>query len=327
MKKGFWFHKNVLVTGATGLLGSWMAERLAENGANVTTLMRDIVPDSRFFQEGIDKKVNIARGELENYREIERTMNEYEIDTVFHLGAQTIVGTANRSPLPTFRANIEGTWNVMEACRNSKLIERVVFASSDKAYGEQEKLPYTEDAPLKGRHPYDVSKSCSDLIAQSYFHTYGLPVCVTRCGNLYGPGDLNFNRIIPGTIKSVLLGERPVIRSDGTFIRDYFFVKDAADAYMLLAESMERKGIAGEAFNFSTQNKLTVLQVVKAVLKAMDSDLQPRILNEAKAEIRDQYLSSEKANRFLQWGAKYPIEKGLKETIPWYEKYMKKHSG
>jgi len=327
MTKEFWFQKNVMVTGGTGLLGAWTVEQLIANGANVTVLLRDIVPTSMFFEKGLDKKVNVARGELEDYFAIERTMNEYEIDTVFHFGAQAIVGTANRSPMGTFKSNVEGTWNLMEAARNSVLVKRIVVASSDKAYGEQEKLPYTEDAPLKGRHPYDVSKSCADLIAQAYFHTYGLPVCVARCGNLYGPGDLNFNRIIPGTIRSILLGERPIIRSDGTYIRDYLYVKDAADAYVTMAENMKRKEIVGEAFNFSTTNKITVLDMVKLILKTMDSKLEPLILNEAKGEIKHQYLSTEKASRMFGWVAKYSLDQGLKETVPWYANYIRKHVG
>jgi CDP-glucose 4,6-dehydratase len=214
----------------------------------------------------------------------------------------------------------------MEAARNSELVERVVFASSDKAYGDHERLPYSEDTPLQGRHPYDVSKSCADLIAQSYFHTYGLPVCVARCGNLYGPGDLNFNRIIPGTIRSILLGQKPQIRSDGTYTRDYLFVKDAAQAYMVLAENMHRKEIVGQSFNFSTMNKITVLQLVKLILKEMGSKLESEVLNQAKGEIRHQYLSSEKAKKLLKWEAAYSIEKGLKETIPWYVDYIKKRA-
>ncbi|MBN2122382.1 GDP-mannose 4,6-dehydratase [Candidatus Micrarchaeota archaeon] len=321
----FWKGKNVFVTGASGILGSHVTEALVAEGACPTILVRDGVPTSRLIETGTSEKVNTVRGDIEDYWVIERALNEYEIDTVFHLGAQTIVGAANRSPMGTFRANIEGTWNVMEACRNSKLAERVVFASSDKAYGDQEKLPYTEDAPLQGRHPYDVSKSCSDLIAQSYFHTYNLPVCVCRCGNLYGPGDLNFNRIIPGTIKSVLEGKAPIIRSDGTYVRDYLYVKDAANAYLTLAEKMGKKEVAGQAFNFSTANKLSVLEVVEAVLGAMGSELKPKILNEAKGEIKKQYLSSSKAKELLGWEAQYPLEKGLSETIPYYETYIRKH--
>ncbi|MFH1471047.1 MAG: GDP-mannose 4,6-dehydratase [Candidatus Micrarchaeota archaeon] len=324
MKKAAWFEKNVLVTGATGFLGPWVVQELATKGANVTILMRDYVPESMLFENSSHKGANIVRGDFEDYWTVERAMNEYEIETVFHLGAQAIVGAANRSPMATFKANILGTCNVLEAARNSKLVKKVVFASSDKAYGDQEKLPYTEEAPLQGRHPYDVSKSCADLIAQSYYHTYGLPVAIARCGNLYGPGDLNFNRIIPGTIKSIALGERPVIRSDGTYIRDYFYVKDAAAAYVTLAEKMDQKKLFGEAFNFSTGNRISVLELVEKILGLMKSGLKPQVLNEAKGEIKNQYLSSEKAKRVLGWEAVYSIEKGLGETIPWYLSFLKK---
>ncbi len=325
MKNDFWSERNVFVTGASGMLGSWVVQYLVSLGAKPTILLRDGVPSSRLYEMKLDSKVNVVRGSVEEYWVLERTLNEYEIETVFHLGAQTIVGAANRSPLGTFRSNIEGTWNVMEASRNSSLVGRVIFASSDKAYGDQKQLPYTEDAPLEGRHPYDVSKSCSDLIAQSYFYTYGLPVSVARCGNLYGPGDLNFNRIIPGTIKSILSNENPIIRSDGTYIRDYLYIKDAAEAYLTLAENTSRKEIVGNAFNFSTANKLTVLEVVEAVLDSMNSSLEPRILNEAKGEIKNQYLSSKKAKELLDWESKYSIKEGLAETVPWYEKYIKIH--
>jgi len=323
MGQGFWFGKNVMITGAAGFLGAYVAEELVAKGAEVTFFLRDYVPSSRIYEDGIWAKVNAARGELENYSSVERTMNEYEIDTVFHLGAQAIVGAANRSPIQTFKANIEGTWNVCEAARNSPLVKRVIVASSDKAYGDQEKLPYDESTPLEGKHPYDVSKSCADLIAQSYFHTYSLPVAIARCGNLYGPGDTNFNRIIPGTIRSVLLNESPVIRSDGTFVRDYFYVKDAAQAYVLLGEKMGAKGLSGEAFNFGTGNRMDVLSLVNLILREMGSSLRPIIKGEASAEIKSQYLSCTKAEKAFGWKAKYSIEVGLRETLPWYEKYLK----
>lgn len=323
MKNNFWFQKNVLITGASGFLGSYVAEDLLAAGANVTFLMRDYVPSSMLYETGIWKKANATRSQLEDYFAVERTINEYEIDTIFHLGAQAIVGAANRSPLQTFKSNIEGTWNILEAARNSKLVQRVIVASSDKAYGEQDELPYTEETPLQGRHPYDVSKSCADLIAQSYFNTYGLKVSITRCGNFYGPGDINFNRIIPGTIRSVLLGQQPVIRSDGTYVRDYLFVKDAATAYLQLCQNMHRKEVVGQAFNFSTNSRIDVRSLVNIILKLMRSDLKPVILGEAAAEIKNQYLSSEKAAKLLGWQARYDLEEGLKETIPWYEKYLK----
>lgn len=318
----YWEDKNVFVIGATGLLGSWLVKALVDNNANVGCLVRDVVPKSNLYLNGYYKKVVMVNGSLEDYFLIERTLNEYEVDTIFHLGAQTIVGTANRSPLATFESNIKGTWNVLEAARNSKLIERIIVASSDKAYGEQEKLPYTEDMPLKGKHPYDVSKSCADLIAQSYYYTYNLPVGITRCGNFYGGGDLNFNRIVPGTIKSVLNNERPVIRSDGGYIRDYIFIQDAVEAYLFLAEKLDNPAIRG-AFNFSNESQVTVFELVKEILKLMNrEDLEPVILNEAKNEIKHQYLSARKAKEILGWKPKYNFEKGLRETIEWYKKFL-----
>jgi CDP-glucose 4,6-dehydratase len=295
---------------------------LVDKGANVVCLVRDIVPKSNLYLNGYYKKVIILNGRLEDYFLIERTLNEYEINTIFHLGAQTIVGTANRSPLATFESNIKGTWNVLEAARNSEIIERIIVASSDKAYGEHEKLPYTEDMPLKGKHPYDVSKSCADLIAQSYYNTYNLPVGITRCGNFYGGGDLNFNRIVPGTIKSVLNNERPVIRSDGGYIRDYIYILDAVEAYLFLAEKLDNPTIRG-AFNFSNESQVTVLDVVKMIFKQMNrEDLEPLILNEAKSEIKHQYLSARKAREMLGWKPKYNLETGLRETIEWYNNFF-----
>jgi len=320
----FWKKRNVLVTGATGLLGSWLIEELLKRGANVTCLLRDWVPGSKLVSSGLLVQTNIVHGELEDYTVVLRAMNEYEVDTVFHLGAQTIVGTASRSPLSTFEANIRGTWNLMEACRLcSKLIERVVVASSDKAYGGHDQLPYMEDTPLQGRFPYDVSKSCADLISFSYFHTYRTPIAVTRCGNLFGGGDLNFNRLIPGTIRSTLQDEAPIIRSDGKFIRDYFYVKDAVNAYLQLAESLPDERFVGQAFNFGNETPVSVLDLVGKILKLTGkTSLVPRVLNEATYEIREQYLDCSKAKRMLHWQSKYTMEEGLQETIVWYRNYL-----
>ncbi|VWA42936.1 GDP-mannose 4,6-dehydratase [Bacillus altitudinis] len=321
---GFWNGKNVFVTGCTGLLGSYLVKELIDQGANVTGLVRDQVPRSNLYQGGQFEKMNVVQGALEDMQTIERALGEYEIDTVFHLAAQAIVGVANRHPVSTFEANILGTWNVLEACRRQPLIKRVIVASSDKAYGDQEQLPYDEDMPLNGKHPYDVSKSCADLISHTYYNTYGLPVCITRCGNLYGGGDLNFNRIIPQTIQLVLEGKAPEIRSDGTFIRDYFYIEDAVKAYLLLAEKMEEKGLAGEAFNFSNEIQLTVLELVDKILKAMGSELKPRILNQGTHEIKHQYLSAEKARKLLDWKPDYSIDEGLEKTIEWYREFFQK---
>lgn len=305
------------------MLGSWMTEELLARGANVTCLIRDWIPESQLVNSGAVARINAVRGALEDYDTLARALNEYEIDSVFHLGAQTIVGTALRAPLSTFEANIRGTWNVMEACRVNPKVERVVVASSDKAYGEQEQLPYTEDAPMSSKYPYDVSKSCSEFIAFSYFHTYQTPVAVTRCGNLYGGGDLNFNRLIPGTIRSVLNDEAPIIRSDGQFIRDYFFVRDAVDAYLTLAERMPNAQFNGEAFNFSTETPVSVLELVDQILKLTGkTHLKPKVMNEASREIHKQYLSCEKAKRMLNWQSKFSLDEGLGETIDWYRQRL-----
>jgi CDP-glucose 4,6-dehydratase len=317
--------KNVFVTGATGIVGYWLTSHLYQLGAEVTIYMRDFVPKSSLIKSTIFSKVNVVTGHLEDYLNIKRALNEYEVDTVFHLGAQTIVETANRSPLATFNSNVRGTWNVLEACRNSILVKNIVVASSDKAYGSNDELPYTEDMPLAGEHPYDVSKSCSDLIAQSYSKTYGMPIGVARCGNIYGGNDLNFNRIVPGTIKSLLHNQRPIIRSDGTFKRDYIYVNDVVDSYITIAENLHKKEIKGQSFNFGNDKPLKVLEIVKAIQGLMGKEkLKPKILNTARGEIKDQYLNSKKARKLLNWKPKYTLEQGLKETIEWYKNFFKK---
>lgn len=324
MVNKFWNNKNVFVTGGTGFLGSYLVKKLVNYGANVTILVRDYIPQSNIYIGEEYEKVNVVHGMLEDYLLIERALGEYEIDTVFHLAAQAIVGVANKNPLGTFKANIEGTWNILEAARKSPLIKQVIVASSDKAYGDQEKLPYDENMPLQGKHPYDVSKSCTDLIAQTYYETYKLPVCITRCGNLYGGGDLNFNRIIPQSIQSILNKEAPVIRSDGSFIRDYFYIEDAVDAYINLAEKIVELNLGGQAFNFSNEIQLTVLELVNKILKIMGSDIKPIILNQGSNEIIHQYLSAKKARTVLGWSPNYTIDKGLSKTIEWYKNFLKK---
>jgi len=316
-----WRGRRVFVTGATGLLGSALVGELLDRGADVTCLVRDWVPSSRLLQSGSVSRANVVGGDLQDLDLLVRALNEYEIDTVFHLGAQTIVGTAHRSPMSTFESNIRGTWQLLEACRmNARLVKRVIVASSDKAYGEHEQLPYREDTPLQGRFPYDASKSCADLISLSYFHSYRTPVAVTRCGNLWGPGDLNFNRLVPGTIRSALAGESPIIRSDGSFRRDYFYVRDAVDAYLTLADHMVDGRFSGEAFNFGNEQPYTVLQVVELILRTMGrTDLKPTILNEASGEILNQYLDCAKAREQLGWRPQYTFEAGLKETVKWYQ--------
>lgn len=319
-----WHQRRVFVTGATGLLGSALVEALVSRQADVTCLVRDGVPASRLNSEGWIARVNVVHGALEDFATLARAINEYEIDTVFHLAAQTIVGTANRSPLSTFEANIRGTWHLLEACReNRKLVQRVVVASSDKAYGVHERLPYTEDLPPLGRFPYDVSKSCTDLLAFSYFHSFQLPVAITRCGNLYGPGDLNFNRLIPGTIRSALAGTPPIIRSDGQFVRDYFFIRDAVAAYLALAERLPEARCVGQAFNFGTETPLSVLELVNTLLRVLQMPhLQPVVLNEASCEIPRQFLDCSKARAVLDWRPAFSLEQGLAETVRWYRMHL-----
>lgn len=321
--RGFWLDRPTLVTGATGLIGGWLVRRLLAAGADVVCLVRDWVPQSAFVGEGLMQRVKVVRGDVSDQQLLERTLGEYEVNTVIHLAAQTIVGIANRNPVSTFEANIQGTWSLLEASRRSPAVRQIVVASSDKAYGEHEALPYSEDAPLQGRHPYDVSKSCADLIAQAYAHTYGLPVAVTRCGNFYGGGDLNWNRIVPGTIRSVLRGQRPVVRSDGQFVRDYFYAEDGAAANMVLAEALSADpDLRGHAFNFSNEIQVTVLELVGRILSLMNSDLEPEVRNEASNEIRHQYLSAEKARRMLDWRPLFTLDEGLRRTIEWYEKFL-----
>jgi CDP-glucose 4,6-dehydratase len=320
---GFWGDRPTLVTGATGLVGSWLVGRLREAGADVVCLVRDWVPQSELVRTRAIESIKVVRGDVRDQALLERALGEYEIDTVFHLAAQTIVTIANRNPLSTFATNVEGTWAVLEACRRSPRVRQVVLASSDKAYGDGQGLPYDEDTPLQGRHPYDVSKSCADLIAQCYAATWGLPVAITRCGNFYGGGDLNWNRLVPGTIRSALRGQPPVIRSDGSPVRDYFYVEDGAAAYMLLAERLaEDPRLRGEAFNFSNEIQMTVRDLVGTILKLMGSNLEPEVRNEAAHEIHQQCLRAEKARRVLGWRPLFDLGSGLERTIAWYQEAL-----
>lgn len=323
INKIFWRDRPVFVTGATGLVGSWLIRELLEAEADVVCLVRDWIPNSELVRANLIDKVKVVRGDVCEQETLERTLGEYEIDTVIHLAAQTIVGIANRNPISTFETNIQGTWNLLEACRRSPLVKQIVVASSDKAYGDQEILPYNENTPLQGTHPYDVSKSCGDLIAHTYAKTYNLPVVITRCGNFYGGGDLNWNRIVPGTIRSTLRGNRPVIRSDGTFVRDYFYVEDGAAAYLLLAEKLaENRNLIGEAFNFSNEIQVTVLELTNKILELMNSKFEPEVLNQANNEILHQYLSAEKARTVLDWSPNFTLDEGLKKTIVWYQDFF-----
>jgi CDP-glucose 4,6-dehydratase len=320
----FWTDRQVFVTGATGLLGSHMTAELVARGANVVCLVRDEVAASHFHRLGLAQKVVVVHGQLEDYPLLERALNEHEIDAVFHLGAQAIVTIANRNPLSTWESNVRGSYNLLEACRrNERKVKRVVVASSDKAYGDQPELPYTEESRLEGRFPYDCSKSCTDLIARSYFDSFRVPVCITRCGNLFGPGDLNWNRIVPGTIRSALRGEQPIIRSDGSFVRDYVYVGDAVSAYLELAEQMDRADVVGEAFNFSDEKPLDVRQICAKTLVACGrADLEPVVLGQATHEIKAQYLASDKARVRLGWKPRFGLEQGLAQTVGWYREHL-----
>jgi len=322
-KTSHWHDRPVLVTGATGLLGGWLVRRLVEQGADVVALVRDWVPKSTLLSADLLQHVTLVRGDVREQDVLERAMGEYEIDTVFHLAAQTIVGTANRNPVSTLDTNIRGTWALLEAARRSPMVKAVITASSDKAYGDHVTLPYDETAALQGAHPYDASKSCADLISHMYAVTFGVPVAITRCGNFYGGGDLNWNRLVPGTIRSALRGKRPVIRSDGTLIRDYFYVEDGAAAYMQLAEALhERPALAGEAFNFSNELQVDVLSLTKKILAHLQSELEPDVRSEAKHEIQHQWLTAAKARRELQWTPQFTLDEGLERTVAWYREFL-----
>jgi CDP-glucose 4,6-dehydratase len=322
-RKAFWRDRPTLITGATGLLGSWLTKTLVNAGAQVVILVRDWVPNSELVRSTTLERVSVVRGDIADATTMQRTFSEYEVDTCFHLAAQTTVGIANRMPTPTFETNIKGTWTLLEAARQWPEIKRVIVASSDKAYGDQDILPYDENTPLQGLHPYDVSKSCADLITLTYAHTYKLPVAITRCGNMYGGGDLNWNRIVPGTIRWALRGEQPLVRSDGTLKRDYVFVLDIVDAYLTLAEHMIDGALTGEAFNFGLNQPLSVLEMVHLIIDISPyPDLLPIVLNEARNEIKDQYLDSHKAMSTLGWKPLYTLEDGLRLTMAWYEDYL-----
>ncbi len=324
-----WRERNVFITGCTGLLGGWLTQALVGLGANVDGLVRDFVPNSRLVTTGLINQITTVRGSLTDPGLVERALNEYEIETVFHVAAQALVGIANRNPISTFETNIRGTWTVLEAARHVDTVKQLVVASSDKAYGYHATLPYDEGFALRGDHPYDVSKSCADLIAASYAKTFGSPVAITRCGNFFGGGDLNFNRIVPGTIRSVILGQRPVIRSDGTMTRDYIYIEDAVHGYLLLAEKLaEDPSLAGMAFNFSCEQPATVLQMTDALLQVMGrEDLTPIVLNQASNEIPHQWLNAGLARERLGWHPMMSREEGLQRTVAWYEEFFRTKIG
>lgn len=322
-ESGFWTRRPVLVTGATGFLGGWLVQELLDREARVVALVRDSAPQCMFVRERLGERAAVAKGDLADLDTLRRVCAEYEIDTVFHLAAQALVGVAVADPVGTLEANVRGTWNVLEAARQTG-VRQIVVASSDKAYGASDDLPYREDHPMQGRYPYDVSKSCADLVCRMYAETYELPVCVTRCGNLYGGGDLNWSRTVPGVIRATHFGERFVIRSDGKYVRDFLYVRDAADAYLQLAEQMNAdRSLWGQAFNFSLETRLTVLDLTHKILERMKrGDLEPVIQNAASSEIREQFMSAEKARKTLGWTPRHGLDRGLEETIAWYTRFL-----
>lgn len=319
----FWQDRRVFITGATGFIGGWLVQSLLKREADIIVLLRDWLPQSLLFQNGLYNKVTIIRGDLNDIKKLKRILVEYEIQSVFHLAAQTIVPIANKNPLSTFESNIAGTWNLLEACRLSKTLDSIMVASSDKAYGEAPNLPYKETMALNAIYPYDVSKACADRIAFCYAKTFNLPIAITRCGNFFGGGDFNWNRLIPSTIRSIIRGFSPVIRSDGSLIRDYIYVEDAISAYLTLCEALSKdQFLSGEAFNFSNEMQYTVIDLVNHILGAMDSDLTPIILGENNGEISAQYLDSSKAYECLAWRPRFTLIEGLKRTIDWYQDFL-----
>jgi CDP-glucose 4,6-dehydratase len=319
-----WADRSVLVTGAGGFIGSWLTQRLVEAGAEVVALVPELDPRSQFVRGGASERVTVVPGVLEDADAVERVTIGHGVDTVFHLGAQTLVGPAHRDPVATFEANIRGTYLLLDACRRATdVVRRVVVASSDKAYGTARALPYTEATRLEGRAPYEVSKTATDLLAQSYAGTYELPVAIARCGNVYGGGDLNWSRIVPGTIRSLVQGEQPVLRSDGTFVRDYLHVDDVVDAYLVLADWLDgidapADDLGGVAFNFSAEAPLTVTEIYRAVCEAYGGYVEPAVLDEAVGEIHDQYLDASRAHTELGWKAEVELAAGTARTVEWY---------
>ncbi len=325
MDKINWNGTNVLVTGADGFIGSHVAKALIERGSEVTTVVRDIKSRNNMDVLGIKSKINLVYGDIANLQDCERAINEYDIQFCFHIAAQALVGPANRNPISTFESNIRGSWSILEACRTSKTVKGIIVTSSDKAYGQQEELPYTEDSQLNGYYPYDASKACEEIIARSYYMTYNMPLAITRNGNTYGPADMNMSRIVPEIVTSLLKGKRPVIRSDGSPERDYMYIKDSVSAHLTLAENLHRKEVLGQAFNFGTGNPISVMDLYKKIASIMGkSSIKPKILSKAQNEIDRQYLDSTKAKKILGWEARYGLDSGIRETIEWYKGYFSK---
>lgn len=323
-----WRDTPVLVTGAQGFIGSWLVSRLLDDGARVVALRRDVPAESRFGIEGLEQRCDVVLGDLGDYDALVRALNEYEVRAVFHLGAQTIVGTANRSPLSTYETNIRGTYLLLEACRAVGVvgggIERVVVASSDKAYGDHETLPYDETFSLQPRYPYDVSKAATDMIARSYAITYGLPTAVTRLANVYGGGDFNFSRIVPDTARALVRGDRPVIRSDGTPERDYIYAEDAVDAYLAIAASLDDEAMRGRAWNAGAGKPYSVSEIVGRLIAVSGRDVEPDVQGEGtpRGEIDRQFLDSSRIRDELGWEPRWSLDDGLRETWAWYERHL-----
>ncbi len=323
MNASFWIDRPVLITGCSGLTGSWLAANLVESGADVVGLIRDQIPRSQLYRSGTINKISVVDGDISDYKLLERTLVEYEIDTIFHLAAQTIVSIANRAPLSTFETNIKGTWSLLEAARRNPTVHQILMASTDRVYGDQETLPYVENMASLGTHPYDVSKSCADLIAIAYVKTYDLPLVITRFSNIYGGGDLNWNRLIPGSMRSIIRGERPIIRSDGSFRRDYVFVEDVVEGYLRAAEQLQSDSIRGQIFNMGTDEPTSVLHIVKNIIAISDQpQLTPLILDEEKKEIAEKYVDSKKAKDMLGWNPQHDLSRGLSKTMKWYREFL-----
>jgi len=320
----FWKNKKVLITGFEGFLGSHLAKAILQTEAKVVGLDIKTLRKETILCRQDYKKMVVYKGSVANRNLVRNVLDKHSINVIFHLAAEAIVSRSHKNPLNTFESNIAGTWEVLEAARRQGNVQAIVVASSDKAYGAHQKLPYREDAPLIANHPYDVSKSCADLIAHTYFHTYGLPIAITRCGNIYGPGDFNFSRLIPDAFRCILSGKTLKVRSDGKFVRDYVYVNDIVSGYIRIAELLSRRKLSGEAFNLSDEKPITVVKLLQEISKInrCGNALKYKIMNTAKYEIRKQYLSAAKARRVLGWKPGYSLKEGLKQTAFWYAKYF-----
>ncbi len=309
----------MLVTGGDGLVGAWLVKALLERGERVVVIRRDQPAVSSLKELGLAGSVDVVNGDICTDGLVARVLNEYEVDSVFHLAAQTQVGSANRSPVPTFETNIRGTWLLLEACRVHRA-GRVVVASSDKAYGHPRELPYREEHALDPKYPYDVSKAATDMLARSYWHTFELPVAVTRLANVYGGGDTNRARLIPEAVCAALAGEAPVVRSDGSPERDFLYVEDAARAYLAVWDALAGGGARGEAFNAAGGDPHRVLDVIELICRLAGSSVAPDIRGQGvpHGEIDRQWLDSTKLRELTGWHPEIPLEEGLSRTIDWY---------